>query len=75
MYLTDSFHLPAQSAEIPAIQVEDDLSQRMNYAAALEGLEARGGEAEETMRPLPFIPHLLFTTAPHLLIKHIPSEL
>ena len=75
MYLTDSFLLPAPSAEIPTIQVEDDLSQRMNYAAAVEGLEARGGEAEETRRPLLFILHQLCTTAPHLLIKHIPSEL
>ena len=57
------------------MQVEDDLSQRMNYAAVVQGLEARGGEAEETGRPLPFILHLLCTAAPHLLIKRILSGL
>lgn len=57
------------------MQGEDDLSQCMNYAAAVQGLEAYGGEAEETRHPLPFILHLLCTAAPHLLIKHILSGL
>lgn len=42
-FLTSRFHLPASSAEIQASQFEDDLSQRMNYAAAVQGLEAMLG--------------------------------
>lgn len=43
LYLYRNFQLPASSSEIPAVQVEDDLSQRMNYAGAAQGLEAMSG--------------------------------
>lgn len=52
LYLTCWFHLPASSAEIPALHSEDNLSQGMNYASAAPRLEAVWRRSRGARAPL-----------------------